>query len=84
MALYENTNLLLEKVKLELSVKEEEFVRQSLAARVIPSPKLLIKYHKTINEKGGIPNQVGYPRNKLYRDFLQDRLPRDQKVPGQG
>ena len=28
MALFENANLLLEKVKLELSVKEEEFVRQ--------------------------------------------------------
>ena len=27
MALYENANLLLKKVKLELSVKEEEFVR---------------------------------------------------------
>ena len=49
MALYKNANLLLEKVKLELSVKEEESVRQSLATRVIPSPKLLIKYHKTIN-----------------------------------
>ena len=84
MALYEYANLLLEKLKLELSVKEEEFVRQSLAARVIPSPKLLIKYHKTINEKGGIPNQVGYPRNKLYRNLLQDQFPRDKEVPGQG
>ena len=52
MALFEDANLLLEKVKMELSVKEEEFVRQSLATQAIPSPKLLIKYHKTINEKG--------------------------------
>ena len=49
MALYENANLLLEKVKLDLSIKEEEFVRQSLATRDIPSPKLLIKDHMTIN-----------------------------------
>ena len=49
MALYDNANLLLEKVKLDLSVKEEEFVRQSLATRAIPSPKLIIKDHKTIN-----------------------------------
>ena len=49
MALYENANLLLEKVKLDLFVKEEEFVRQSLATRSIPSPKLLIKDHKKIN-----------------------------------
>ena len=39
----------LKKVKLELSVKEETFVRQSLATQAIPSPKLLIKDHKTIN-----------------------------------
>ena len=52
MDLYENANLLLERVKLELSVKEEEFVRKSLATREILSPKLLIKDHKTINENG--------------------------------
>ena len=51
MALLENAHLLLEKLKLELPVKEEEFVRQSLETRAIPSPKLLIKYQKTINRK---------------------------------
>ena len=58
MALFENANLLLEKVKLELSFKEEEFVRQSLATLEIPSPKLLIKDHKTINDKGGFPTML--------------------------
>ena len=52
MVLFENENLLLEKVKLGLSVKKEEFVRQLLATRAITPPKLLIKDHKTINEKG--------------------------------
>ena len=52
MAPYENANLLLEKVKLDISVKEEEYVRQFLATRVIPSTKLLIKDHNTINENG--------------------------------
>ena len=52
MAPYESSNLLLEKVKLDLSVKEEEFVRQSLATRANPSSQLLIKDLKTINEKG--------------------------------
>ena len=50
MSLSEESNLLLEKVKIELSVKEEEFLRQPLATRAIPSLKLLIKYHKTINK----------------------------------
>ena len=49
MALYKNANLLLEKVKLDLSLKEEESVRQFLVSRAIPYPKLLIKDHKTIN-----------------------------------
>ena len=61
MALYKNANLLLEKVKLDLSVKKEEFVRQSLATRVIPSPKLLIKYHKTINENGEFTTRLIIP-----------------------
>ena len=52
MAVYENANLLLDYVKLDLFVKEEEFVRQSLATRAIPYPKILIKDHKRINKKG--------------------------------
>ena len=52
VALFEDANELLEKIKMELLVQEENFVRQSLATRVIQYPKLLIKHHKTINEKG--------------------------------
>ena len=69
MALYENTNLLLEKVKLELSVKEEEFVRQSLATRAILSPKTLIKDHKTINEKEEFPNRLVIPATNFTGTF---------------
>ena len=61
IALYENANLLLEKVKLDLSVKEEEFVRQSLATREILSPNPLIKDHKTINENGEFPTRLVIP-----------------------
>ena len=49
------------KVKLDLSVKEEEFARQSLATRVIPSPKLLIKVPRTINENGEFPTRLVIP-----------------------
>ena len=44
-----------------MSVKEEEFVRQSLATGAIPSPKILIKDHKTINEKGEFPTMLVIP-----------------------
>ena len=69
MALHENANLLLEKVKLDLSVKEEEFARQSLATRAILSPKLLIKDHKTINEKGEFPTRLVIPATNFTVTF---------------
>ena len=69
MALFENANLLLEKVKLELSVKEEEFVRQFLATRVILSPKILIKDHNAIKEKGGFPTRLVIPAKNFTATF---------------
>ena len=54
---------------------------------IIPFSKLhsaiLFTSPKDNKLERGISNQVGYPRNKLYRDLLQYRLPRDQEVPGQ-
>ena len=61
VALFEDANCLLEKVKMELSVQEENCVRQSLATKAIPYPKLLIKDHKTINEKGEFPTRLVIP-----------------------
>ena len=43
---------------LELSVKEEKFVRKSLATRAIPFPKLLKTDHKKINERGKLPTRL--------------------------
>ena len=58
-----------EKVKLDLLVKEETFVRQSLAMRAIPSPKLLIKDHKTINENGEFPTRLVIPATNFTANF---------------
>ena len=69
MALFEDANKLLEKEKMELSVKEEEFARQSLATRAIPYTKLLIKYHKTINEKGEFPTRLVMPATNFTATF---------------
>ena len=62
MALYENTNLLLKKVKLDLSVKEEEVVRQSLATRGILSPSSQSKTTRK-STRTGFSNQVGHPHD---------------------
>ena len=61
VALFEDANKLLDKVKMELSVEEENFVKQSLATRVIPSLKILIKDHNTINKKGEFPTRLVIP-----------------------
>ena len=58
---------------MELSV-QDKIVRQSLATRAIPSPKLLTKDHKIMV----IPKQDGNPCDKLYRNVLQDWLPWNQ------
>ena len=69
MALFEDANKFLENVKMELSVQEEKFVRQSLATQSILSPKLLIKDHKTINEKGELPTRLVIPATKFTTTF---------------
>ena len=74
MNLFENANLLLEKVKLELSVKEEEFVRKSLATRATPQDN---QWERVII------NYVDTPREGLYRNIIKYWLPGDKKVPGQ-
>ena len=35
-------------------------------------------------QERGFSNHFGHPRDKLYRDLLQYRLPRNQEMPGQG
>ena len=44
-------------------------MRQSLATRDIPSPKLLIKDLKTINEKGGFPTRLVIPATNFTATF---------------
>ena len=71
IALFEDANKLLDKVKMELSVQKESFVSQSLATRAIPSPKPLIKDHKTINEKGEFQTRLVIPATKFTATFLK-------------
>ena len=51
------------------SVHEEQFVRQYIATQAILSPKLLIKDHKTINEKGEFPTRLVIPAKKFTADL---------------
>ena len=54
---------------MDLPIQEELFVRQSLAAQVIPSTKLLIKYHKTINDKGEYTTRLVIPATHVTATF---------------
>ena len=51
ITLFEEAKEILKKVKMDLAGQEENFVRQLLAKCAIPYPRLLVKYHKTINKK---------------------------------
>ena len=65
VALFEDANELLKKVKMELSVQEVNFVRQSIATRAIPYPKLLIKDQNILNKKVEFPTRLVIPATKL-------------------
>ena len=69
VALFEDAKKLLDKVKMEFSVQEESFVRQSLAMRAIPSPKLLIKDHNKTNKKGEFPTRLVIPAKNFTATF---------------
>ena len=44
-------------------------MRQSLTTRAIPSPKLLMKDHKTINKKGEFPTRLVIPATNFMVTF---------------
>ena len=54
---------------MDLLVQEENFVRQSIATRAIPSPKILIKYHKNITDKGEFPTRLVIPETNFTATF---------------
>ena len=58
ITLFEDANKLLEKLKMELSFQEENFMRESLVTQAILSPKIIIKDHKKINKKGEFPTSL--------------------------
>ena len=84
VALFEDANKLLDKVKMELSVQEENFVRQSLATRAILSPKLLVKYNKKINDKGEFPTRLVIPAEKFAAAFSKIGYIRIKRLPDKG
>ena len=52
ISLFDEAKYIIEKVKMDLSSQEGQFVRQFLGTRDIPSPKLIIKYQNKIKYKG--------------------------------
>ena len=54
-----------------MSVQEEKMLRQSIATREIPSPKLIIKDHNTINEKAGFPTRLVIPATNFTAIFYK-------------
>ena len=82
--MFEDANKLLERVKMELSFQEENFVKQSLATRAILYPKLLIKYHNTINKKGKSPTRLVIHANNFTETFSTIGYLGIKKMPCKG
>ena len=71
IALFEDANKLLEKLKLEMSGQEENCLILSLVTQAILYPKLLIRYQKTINEKAEFPTRLVIPTMKFTATFTK-------------
>ena len=80
ISLLKEWNKLIEKVNINMSSQEEQFVTQFLTTRVIPSPKLLIKYHNAIDKKGETYNQISYPCKQLYHNGFQSWITWDTSM----
>ena len=63
--MFEEAKRLILKMKMDLSVH----TRKLIATREIPSPKLLIKDHNTINEKGEFPTRLVVPATNCTATF---------------
>ena len=69
--LFEDATKFLDKVKMDFSVQEENFVRQSLATRAITPPKLTIKHHKKTNRKEEFPIRLVIPGMNFTATFSE-------------
>ena len=69
LILFYEAKKLIEKVWMDFSSKEEQFVRKSLASRSLPSPKLLTKDNNTINKKGDSPTRLVIPTTNFTATF---------------
>ena len=74
MALFEDANILIDKVKIKLSFKREiicETIASNTNDPVSETPHKRSQYNQ---QERGIPNNFGNTRDKLYRNVLQDWL----------
>ena len=59
-------------------------MRQSLATRAIPSPKLLVKDNKKINEKWEFPTRLVIPATNFTTTFSKIGYPRIKRLLDKG
>ena len=78
VALFEDVNKLLQKSENGVVSSGRKFCEEITSNASDPLSKIAYKKTQDNQQEKGIPNQVGNPCNKLYRDIFQDRLPWDQ------
>ena len=83
VSLLEDANELLKKVKIELSVQEENVCEEITSDASYPVSKITDEIPQENQREKGITNQVGNLCDELYRGILQNWLPWDQTDVGQ-
>ena len=58
-------------VGFQLSKSEVVSINKSLQTKSIPTPKLLIKYHKTPNTDGKLPTRMVMPATNSVANFVK-------------
>ena len=75
IGIFEGEKKFIEKVNMDLSSQEEQFVRQSLAMQEIPYPKLSIKDPNTFDKKGEYPTRLVIPATNFTLIFYKIQYP---------
>ena len=73
--IFEKERELLGEFGLQLSKLEVRHINESLKTKSIPTPKLLIKYHKKLNTNNEFSTRLVIPATNFTANFREGRIP---------
>lgn len=67
--IHQNALAFPEEIQPSLSINERKFIFESLLSKAVPLPKLLIKYHKALDDHGNCPMRLIIPATNITSAF---------------